>query len=71
MCVRILGMGDENRMGWLTDEMGDLNGKVAIVTGASTGIGMEIVRRLAEHNVTTVMACRTSEGRSGEERDLG
>ncbi|KAJ8908630.1 hypothetical protein NDN08_005335 [Rhodosorus marinus] len=47
-------------MGWTADEIPDLSGKVAIVTGANTGLGKEIATRLAEHDATTVMACRTA-----------
>jgi len=35
----------------------DLMGKVAIITGADTGIGHEVARALAARNATVVMAC--------------
>ncbi|KAJ8905618.1 hypothetical protein NDN08_002124 [Rhodosorus marinus] len=47
--------------GWTADDIPDLDGKVAIVTGSNHGIGREIAKRLAEHNATTVMACRTAQ----------
>ncbi|KAJ8967044.1 hypothetical protein NQ314_003161 [Rhamnusium bicolor] len=36
----------------------DLNGKVAIVTGANAGIGFETCRSLAKHGCTIILACR-------------
>ena len=36
----------------------DLAGKVAIVTGANTGIGLEVARGLAMHRARVILACR-------------
>jgi NAD(P)-dependent dehydrogenase (short-subunit alcohol dehydrogenase family) len=36
----------------------DCKGKVAIVTGANTGLGFETVRVLASKGVSLVLACR-------------
>lgn len=36
----------------------DLTGKVAIVTGATKGIGLAIARRMAEHGATVVVSSR-------------
>merc|ERR1712159_628691 len=36
----------------------DLMGRVAVITGADTGIGLEVARALALRNATVVMACR-------------
>ena len=41
--------------------MGILDGKVAIVTGASRGIGAEIARRFAQEGAAVAVAARTAE----------
>jgi citronellol/citronellal dehydrogenase len=40
--------------------MGTLDGKVAIVTGASRGIGAEIARRFGRAGAAVVVAARTA-----------
>jgi NAD(P)-dependent dehydrogenase (short-subunit alcohol dehydrogenase family) len=44
--------------------VGVLNGKVAIVTGASRGIGAEIARRFGAEGAAVAVAARTTETRS-------
>ena len=46
---------------WSTDDIPDMSGKVAIVTGANCGIGFETARALAIKGATVVMACRSQE----------
>ena len=41
--------------------MADMTGKVCVVTGANTGIGLETARGLAEMNASVVLACRDPE----------
>jgi NAD(P)-dependent dehydrogenase (short-subunit alcohol dehydrogenase family) len=42
-------------------ELFDLNGKVALVTGSTKGIGEAIVRRLAEHGANVVVSSRKAD----------
>jgi NAD(P)-dependent dehydrogenase (short-subunit alcohol dehydrogenase family) len=44
---------------WTLDNMPDQTGRIAIVTGANTGIGFETAAALAAKNATVVMACRS------------
>lgn len=43
---------------WTTDNMPDMTGKIAIVTGANSGIGYETARALAARGAQVIMACR-------------
>jgi len=43
---------------WSQKDIPDLSGKVAIVTGANSGIGYETAKALAAKGATVVMACR-------------
>jgi NAD(P)-dependent dehydrogenase (short-subunit alcohol dehydrogenase family) len=43
---------------WTLKDMPDQSGRVAVVTGANTGIGFETAAALADHNATVIMACR-------------
>jgi len=43
---------------WTLDSMTDQSGRIAIVTGANTGIGFETAAALAAKNATVVLACR-------------
>lgn len=46
---------------WTTENISDQTGRVAIVTGSSSGIGYEAARVLANKNATVVIAVRNSE----------
>ncbi len=46
---------------WIAENIPDLSGKVAIVTGANSGIGYEMARALARKGATTILACRSQE----------
>lgn len=47
-------------MAWTERDAPDLSGKVAIVTGANSGIGLEAVCMLAKKGAEVVMACRNA-----------
>jgi len=43
---------------WTTDNIPNLTGKIAIVTGANSGIGFETAKALATKGAEVVLACR-------------
>lgn len=62
--------GSEGNFGDALDETMRLNGKTAIVTGASRGIGRAIAQRLAREGASTVLCARDGEALNQEVRDI-
>lgn len=54
-------------MAWTTADIPDLSGKVAVVTGANGGLGLEVSRELARKGAFVVMASR-DQGKAEEAR---
>ena len=48
-------------MSWTADDIPDLTGKTAVVTGGNAGLGYETVKSLASHGADVAMAARSAE----------
>ena len=46
---------------WTESDIPDQTGRIALVTGANTGIGFEAARALAQHGARVLLACRSAD----------
>ena len=54
---------------WTAADIPDQRGRVAVVTGANSGLGLVIARELARKGASVVMACRDmGKGRAAAEQ---
>lgn len=53
---------------WTADDLPSLDGKIAVITGANSGLGYYTTLELARHGADVIMACRSRE-RAEDARD--
>ncbi|MGL5808570.1 MAG: oxidoreductase [Nocardioides sp.] len=57
--------------GWTIDDLPDQTGRIAVVTGANSGLGLEVARALAARGARVVLACRSLDRAEVARADIG
>ena len=57
-------------MGWSTADIPNQQGRVALITGANSGLGLETARALKRCGATVVLACRSTRKADAAKRAL-
>lgn len=58
-------------MSWTIQDTPSLTGKTFVVTGANSGLGLEVSKVLMQHDAQVVMACRNPQKAEEAQRSLG
>ncbi|MEB3321395.1 MAG: SDR family NAD(P)-dependent oxidoreductase, partial [Synechococcaceae cyanobacterium] len=57
-------------MPWTVADIPDQTGRIALITGANSGLGLETARALLARGATVVLACRSPERAEAARREL-
>jgi protochlorophyllide reductase len=57
-------------MGWSAADIPNQQGRIALITGANSGLGLETARALKRCGATVVLACRSPRKAESAKQDL-